>query len=89
MKGQQLNEISLVSSKNILLKSLEHAIDKSKNQIKLPGLNNKQIAILIEKGVFNHLPKQISFNDIIIVPSEFELNNELNLIDKLFFVKSN
>lgn len=87
-KKQKIKDISLVSSNDILLKSLEHAIAKSENQINLPGLNDKQIAIWVEKDIFNHLPKQIMGNDIIIVFSEFELNDELSLSDKLFFIKS-
>ena len=87
-KKQQIKDISLVSSNDILLKSLEHAISKSENRINLPGLGDNQIAILIEKNVFNLLPKQIRIDDIIIVNSEFNLNDELNLLDKLFFVKS-
>ena len=43
---------------------------------------------MVDKDVFNHLPKQIRLNDIIIVNSEFNLNDEPNLLDKLFFVKS-
>ena len=87
-KKQEIKDISLVSANNILLKSLEHAKTKSQNQINLPGLNDKQIAIWVEKDVFNHLPKQIMVNDIIIVYSEFELNDEVSLADKLFFVKN-
>jgi transcriptional regulator with XRE-family HTH domain len=87
-KNQLIKDIPMVSSNCILLKSLEHAISKSENHINLPGLNDKQIAILVEKDVFHHLPKQIRLNDIIIVNSEFNLSDELNLLDKLFFVKS-
>lgn len=85
---QLIKDISLVSSNDILLKSLEYAISNSENRIYLPGLNDKQIAIGIEKDVFNSLPKQIRLNDTIIVNSEFNLNDELSLLDKLFFVKS-
>lgn len=87
-KKELIKAISLVSSNDILLKSLEHAIKKSDSQINLPGLKDNQIAILIEKDVFNHLQEQIKLNDIIIVNSDLKLNNELNLLGKLFFIKS-
>ena len=86
-KKQLIKDIPLVSANDILLKSLEHAITKSESQINLPGLKDNQIAILVEKNVFNHLPEQIKLNDIIIVNSDLKLNDELNLHDKLFFIK--
>ena len=86
-KSKVLKEISIVSPNDILLISLEHALTNSENKIKLPGLNEKQIAIWIEKDVFNNLPKQILINDIIIVNTEFNLNNELYLDTKFFLVK--
>ncbi|MGZ2369991.1 helix-turn-helix domain-containing protein [Ancylomarina sp. YFZ004] len=87
-KKQLTKEISLISSNDILLKTLEHATSRSECQINLPGLNDKQIAINVEKNVFGHLPKYIGLNDIIIVQTEFELNNELNVPGRLFFVKT-
>jgi len=87
-KKQLIKDIPLVSANDVLLKSLEHAITKSDSQINLPGLKDNQIAILVEKDVFNHLPEQIKLNDIIIVNSDLKLNDELNLHDKLFFIKS-
>lgn len=88
LKQSEIVNIPLVSTKDIVLKSLEQVIKDSQSHISLLGLNNKQLAILIDENSFNHLPKQIVSNDIIIIGTELELNTEVNLTDKLWLVKS-
>jgi len=87
-KQQFIKGIPLLSSNEVMLKPLARASTESENQINLPGLNDKQIAISVEQNAFEHLPKHFGFNDIVVVQTELELENELNMPGRLFFIKT-
>lgn len=86
-KKNKIKAISLISSADILLKSLEHAKLESVSKISLPGLTENHIAIEINNNKLFQIPKHLKVNDIVIVDSKYELEDGLRTKDLFFLIK--
>jgi len=86
-KSINIAKVALVSSREILLNSLEQVVTDSKNEISLPGLNENQAGILIDENTYKQLPIKIKTNDIIVVNTKYELSEDTNLANRHYLIK--
>ena len=86
-KKNKIKAISLISTAHLVLKSLEHAESEADSKISLPGLTENHIAIEISKNSLFQIPGHLKVNDIIIVDSKYEVEDELSAKDFFFLIK--
>lgn len=88
LKNIAFTEIPLIISHDLISNSIPSNMATAANSITLPNYNEKHLAILIDDDLFAHTPNNIQVNDIIIIYSDFVIDTETNVGEKIWLIKT-
>jgi DNA-binding XRE family transcriptional regulator len=89
LKKVDFTNIPLIISHELLVNQLTDCIKTAENHITLPHHNNNHLAVLIDRGSFRFIPSAIVDHDIIVLSTDVVIDNNTNLSDKLWLIKTN
>lgn len=89
LKNIAFTNIPLIISHDLISNPIANCISKAENHITLPDYSEKHLAIVIDTDVFTHKPNYLSQNDIIICYSDFSIDKETNIGEKMWLIKTN
>lgn len=83
-------EIPLVSSHDLLMKSIEEVNENAENKIVLPGSKSQnRLALLVDLLNFKYFPKEVKSNDILILDLNYEFDKATDFTGVTWIVKAN